>query len=97
MANTKTEKFNNMVQVIGSDTISAIATSGPKMQACIHCVCVCVCVCACVCACVCVCVRVRVRVCACTCACTCTCACVWVRACVRLVNGSVHLLVHEYI
>ena len=32
MATIETEKFNNMVQAIGSDTISAIATSGPEMQ-----------------------------------------------------------------
>ena len=37
MANIKTEKFNNMVQAIGSDTISAIATSSPEMQVCIVC------------------------------------------------------------
>ena len=45
MANTKTEKFNNMVQVIASDTISAIATSGPKMQVCMYSLCVCMRVC----------------------------------------------------
>ena len=45
MANIETEKFNNMVQAIGSDTISAIATSGPEMQVCVMYVCVCVCVC----------------------------------------------------
>ena len=33
MASIETEKFNNMVQAIGADTISAIATSGPEMQA----------------------------------------------------------------
>ena len=38
MANIETEKFNNMVQAIGSDTISAIATSGPEMQVCNVCV-----------------------------------------------------------
>ena len=50
MANMETEKFNNMGV---SDTISAIATSGPEMQVYIHlCVwahmrmCVFVCVCA---------------------------------------------------
>jgi len=32
MASIETEKFNNMVQAIGADTISAIATSGPEMQ-----------------------------------------------------------------
>ena len=42
MANIETEKFNNMVQAIGSDTISAIATSGPEMQVCVVCMCVCV-------------------------------------------------------
>ena len=40
MANIETE-FNNMVQGIGSDTISAIATSGPEML-CTVCICVCV-------------------------------------------------------
>ena len=35
MANIETEKFNNMVQAIGSDTISAIAISGPEMQVCV--------------------------------------------------------------
>ena len=30
-ANIKTEKFNNIIQAIDSDTISAIATSGPEM------------------------------------------------------------------
>ena len=35
MATIETEKFNNMVQAIGSDTISAIAISGPEMQVCI--------------------------------------------------------------
>ena len=48
MANIDTEKFNNMVQAIGSDTISAIATSGPEMQVCLVCVCVYVCVRVCV-------------------------------------------------
>ena len=38
-ANIKTDKFNNMIQAIGSDTISAIATSGPEMLVCIVCVC----------------------------------------------------------
>ena len=38
MATIETEKFNNMVQAICSDTISAIATSGPEMQVCIVCV-----------------------------------------------------------
>ena len=47
MANIETEKFSYMVQAIGSDTISAIATSGPEMQVCIvririHIVCGCV-------------------------------------------------------
>ena len=36
-ANIKTE-FNNMVQANDSDTISAIATSGPEMLVCIMCV-----------------------------------------------------------
>jgi len=36
MASIETEKFNNMVQAIGADTISAIATSGPEMQASYH-------------------------------------------------------------
>ena len=40
MANIEMEKFNNMVQAIGSDTISAIATSGPEMQVCVVCLCV---------------------------------------------------------
>ena len=47
MATIETEKFNNMVQAIGSDTISAIATSGPEMQVSIVCTCMnteCVCV-----------------------------------------------------
>ena len=58
MANIETEKFNNMVQAIGSDTISAIATSGPEMQVRIYCVCVhtCVYLCVCVCESVCVCI-----------------------------------------
>ena len=43
MANIETEKFNNIVLAIGSDTISAIATSGPEMQVCIVYVCICVC------------------------------------------------------
>ena len=43
MANIETEKFNNMVQAIGSDTISAIATSGPEMQVCVVCMHVCMC------------------------------------------------------
>ena len=38
MANIDTENFNNMVQAIGSDTISAIATCGPEVQLCIVCV-----------------------------------------------------------
>ena len=42
MANIETEKFNNMVRAIGSDTISAIATSGPEMQVCSVCVRTCV-------------------------------------------------------
>ena len=41
MANIETEKFNNMVQAIGSDTISAIATSGPEMQVRVMCICAC--------------------------------------------------------
>ena len=65
--NIKTEKFNNIVQAIDSDTISAIATSGPEMLVCIMCVCVCVCVCTCVCACVCVCVCASVCVYVCVC------------------------------
>ena len=40
MANIETEKFNNMVQAIGSDTISTIVTSSPEMQVWIACVCV---------------------------------------------------------
>ena len=40
MANIETEKFNNMVQAIGSDTNSAIATSGPEMQ--VHVMCICI-------------------------------------------------------
>ena len=40
MANIETDKCNNMVQAIGSDTISAIATSGPEMQVCVVCMCV---------------------------------------------------------
>ena len=43
MATIETEKFNNMVQAIDSDTISAITTSGPEMQVCIVCVCMCAC------------------------------------------------------
>ena len=35
IANIETEKFYNMVQAIGSDIISAIATSGPEMQVCV--------------------------------------------------------------
>jgi len=39
MASIETEKFNNMVQAIGADTISAIATSGPEMQvSCSNCI-----------------------------------------------------------
>ena len=51
MANIETEKFNNMVQAIDSDTISAIATSGPEMQVWIvlylyeYCMCMCAIVC----------------------------------------------------
>ena len=41
MANIETEKFNDMVQAIGSDTINAKETSGPEMQVCIVCVFVC--------------------------------------------------------
>ena len=44
MATIETEKFSNMVQAIDSDTISAIATSGPEMQVGIVCVCVYACV-----------------------------------------------------
>ena len=32
MANIETEKFKNMVDAIGSETIAAIATAGPEMQ-----------------------------------------------------------------
>ena len=32
MANIETEKFKNMVDAIGSQTIAAIATAGPEMQ-----------------------------------------------------------------
>ena len=53
MATIETEKFNNVVQAIGSDTISAIATSGPEMQVCIV-LCARVCVRACERVCVCV-------------------------------------------
>ena len=56
------QKFNNMVQAIGSDTISAIATSGPEMQVC---VCVCVCVRACMHTYVCVCGCVHTYACVC--------------------------------
>ena len=65
MATIETEKLNNMVQTIGSDTISAIATSGPEMQVCIVCVSVSVfvcCMCVHVCVCVCVCAYVPVHV-----------------------------------
>ena len=54
-----------MVQAIGSNTISAIATSGPEIQVCIVCTCMCVCVC------------VSVRVCVCMCVCVCVCVCVY--------------------
>ena len=56
MSSIETEKFNNMVQAIGSNSISAIVTSSPEIQVRIYCVCLCVCVCVCVC----VCARVRV-------------------------------------
>ena len=32
MANIETEKFKNMVDAIGPQTIAAIATAGPEMQ-----------------------------------------------------------------
>ena len=35
MANIETEKFSDMVQAIGSDTISAMTTYGRQMQVCI--------------------------------------------------------------
>ena len=96
-ANIKTEKFNNMIQAIGSDIIRAIATSGHAgMYLCV-CVCVRACVCvrvhACVCvhACVHVCVYVCVRACivcvcmrGCGCVCMCTCGCVCACVCVRV-------------
>ncbi len=43
MAAIETEKFQNMVKAIGSDTLASIATAGPEMQVCV-CVCVCVCI-----------------------------------------------------
>ena len=45
MAITETEKFNNMVQAIGSDVISAIATSGAEMQVHIYFLCAWACAC----------------------------------------------------
>ena len=69
-------KFNNMVQIIGSDTISAIATSGPEMQVCIVCVFLYVCVCVCVCV-LCVCMCMCAHVCACICMCMCVCTWEW--------------------
>ena len=59
MSGIETEKFRDMVDSIGSDTIAAIATAGPDMQVC---VCVCVCVRARVCVCACACVHPRVCV-----------------------------------
>ena len=32
MANIETDKFKNMVDAIGPQTIAAIATAGPEMQ-----------------------------------------------------------------
>ena len=73
MVNLETEKFNNIVQAIGPDTISAIAPSRPEMQVCIVCmfVCVCLCVCAraCVYVCLSVCPSVFVGLCVCVCIC----------------------------
>ena len=43
MSGIETEKFKNMVDSIGSDTIASIANAGPEMQVCV-CVCVCMCV-----------------------------------------------------
>ena len=35
MAAIETDKFKNMVDAIGSETIKAIATAGPEMQVCV--------------------------------------------------------------
>ena len=65
MAITETKKFNNMVQAIGSDIISAIATSGAEMQVHIYIVrgrvhvCMRTCVCTYMCKSACVCILLR--------------------------------------
>ena len=41
LSSIETDKFKNMVDSIGAETLASIATAGPDMQVC--CVCVCMC------------------------------------------------------